>query len=115
MHKKLRSAYTSTHDLYPAMTLEHFEASLSEADPPAALSAPLRALWLVRAGRWEEAHVLVQDEPSPAAAWVHAYLHREEGDLSNAAYWYRRAGRPASRGHVQAEWRDIAHALLAEP
>ena len=52
------------------------------------------ALGLVAAGDWDGAHALVQDDPSPEAAWVHAHLHRVEGDLTNAGYWYRRAGKP---------------------
>jgi len=55
----------------------------------------------------------VQDEPSADAAWVHAYLHRVEGDLGNAGYWYRRAGRPAADDAVEAEWERIAFTLLS--
>jgi hypothetical protein len=94
------------------MTFEAFENSLTDDEPPAGLTPPLLGLWFAYAGRWDDAHESVQNETTSAAAWVHAYLHREEGDLSNAAYWYRRAGRPAARGNRDAEWREIARTLL---
>ena len=64
-------------------------------------------------GDWDGAHALVQDDSSPEAAWVHAHLHRVEGDLSNAAYWYRRAGRPVATGALDEERAEIAAALEA--
>lgn len=70
-----------------------------------------KALALLSAGDWDGAHALVQDDPSPEAAWVHAHLHRVEGDLANAAYWYRRAGRPVATGDLHEESQAIAHAL----
>ena len=76
-------------------------------------SSVLKALSLVASGDWDGAHKLVQDDPSPEAAWVHAHLHRVEGDPSNAGYWYRRAGKPAASGSLEAEWRAIASAILA--
>lgn len=69
------------------------------------------ALERLNAGDWDGAHELVQDDPSPEAAWVHAHLHRVEGDLSNARYWYRRAGRPESTASLDHERREIAQAL----
>ena len=74
-------------------------------------SQPLRALELAAAGDWDGAHALVQDDPSAEAAWVHAYLHRVEGDLSNAGYWYRRAGKPVAAGDLDEEGRAIEGAL----
>jgi len=71
----------------------------------------LKALSLVAAGEWEAAHTLVQDDPSPEAAWVHAHLHRVEGDLANAGYWYRRAGKPQPSGDLAAERSAIERAL----
>ncbi|KAB0681831.1 hypothetical protein [Aureimonas leprariae] len=62
-------------------------------------------------GDWDGAHAAVQDDPSADAAWIHAHLHRVEGDLGNAAYWYRRAGRPVESGDLDAERRAIAEAL----
>ncbi|SDO78256.1 hypothetical protein SAMN05192530_11347 [Aureimonas jatrophae] len=75
------------------------------------VSAAQQALNLIAAGDWDGAHALVQDDTSADAAWVHALLHRIEGDESNAAYWYRRAGRPVGAGDTDAERRAIAAAL----
>ncbi|WP_336487803.1 hypothetical protein [Methylobacterium nigriterrae] len=96
------------------MTLDQFRASLA-ADAPPALPPPLSALWWAGRGAegWARAHALVQDEPGAEAAWIHAHLHRAEGDLGNAGYWYRRAGRPAAAGDLAAERDAIAAALLA--
>lgn len=69
------------------------------------------ALALLAAGDWHGAHKIVQDDPSPEAAWVHAHLHRVEGDLANARYWYGRAGRPAATGGLDEERQEIARAL----
>lgn len=80
------------------------------AAPP---QAPLAALWHAHRGDWDKAHALVQDEAGPDAAWVHAHLHRVEGDAGNAGYWYRRAGRPAASGDLDAERAAIAEALSA--
>jgi hypothetical protein len=71
----------------------------------------LKALSLLATGDWHGAHSLVQDDPSPEAAWVHAHLHRVEGDLSNAGYWYRRAGKPQATGSLQDVRRAIERAL----
>jgi hypothetical protein len=70
-----------------------------------------QALNCLAAGDWDGAHAAVQDDPSPEAAWVHAHLHRMEGDLDNAAYWYRRAGRAVGSGDLAAERREIERAL----
>jgi hypothetical protein len=71
----------------------------------------LRALKQLQAGDWAGAHALVQDDSSPEAAWVHAHLHRVEGDLENAGYWYRRAGKPVATGDVAVERQAIERAL----
>lgn len=92
------------------MTLDEFRASLSD---PISLSAPLRALWADASGDWEAAHRFVQDDDSTEGAWVHAYLHRKEGDISNAGYWYSRAGKPHFSGSLEEEWEELAKALLA--
>ncbi|WP_128563596.1 hypothetical protein [Methylobacterium crusticola] len=98
------------------MNLDQFRASLRDAAPSPALAAPLAALWWAGRGAdpqgWERAHALVQEEPGADAAWVHAHLHRVEGDAANARYWYRRAQRPAAEGALEAEWDAIAGALL---
>jgi hypothetical protein len=95
-----------------AMTWDEFEASLAKDNPPAGLSKPLQALWQDGKGDWTRAHEIAQSVPDWKGAWVHAYLHRKEGDLSNASYWYSRAGRPRSKASLEEEWEEIALALL---
>jgi len=97
-----------------AMDLESFRASLAAATPPPSLGPALDALWFEAKGDWERAHTLAQADEGGAGDWVHAYLHRKEGDASNAAYWYRRAGKPASRTSLADEWTQIVTALLAQ-
>jgi hypothetical protein len=94
------------------MDIDAFKATLNEAQPPAAVSGPLQALWREAKGDWHGAHDLLQNDNSSAASWVHAYLHRKEPDPSNAAYWYRRAGKPVASGSFEAEWEAIAADLL---
>lgn len=94
------------------MNLSTFKASLAADAPPADLSLPLQALWYEAKGDWAEAHRLAQQAETAEGSWVHAYLHRVEGDLSNARYWYTRAGRPPSTQPLQEEWAAIARALL---
>jgi hypothetical protein len=89
-----------------------FKRSLKAGAPPDGMTVELRALWHAATGGWDEAHRLIQNESSGDAAWVHAHLHRIEGDLNNAGYWYRRAGRPKSEQALPAEWDEIAGALL---
>jgi hypothetical protein len=88
------------------------KASVSGAAPAPQLDAPLAALWWAAKGNWDQAHKIVQDEESSDAAWVHAYLHRVEGDIGNASYWYRRASKPVANGSLEAEWEAIASTLL---
>ena len=87
----------------------------AEAQHPAGLNDLEKTLWLARAGRWHEAHDLCQDVPDPGGAWIHAWLHREEGDHGNACYWYARAGKPAKprEAPLEDEWFEIARALLS--
>lgn len=94
------------------MDIEAFKASLKEQQPPA-VSNPLQALWHDARGDWHGAHDLLQNDNSNAGSWVHAYLHRKEGDASNAAYWYRRANQPVANGSLESEWEAIAASLLA--
>jgi hypothetical protein len=95
------------------MTFDTFNASIIAADaPPAELSLALQALWWDARGDWERAHVLAQTNEDASGNWVHAYLHRKEGDLGNAGYWYRRAGQPVRSGALAAEWEHIARALI---
>jgi hypothetical protein len=95
------------------MTPETLRRSTSAARPPSGLTPPLEALWHDAKGDWAAAHRVVMNAQSAAAAWVHAYLHRKEGDLDNARYWYRKAKMPEANGAPDAEWAAIAAALLA--
>jgi len=92
--------------------MAEFKSSLSGAAPAPEVNAPLAALWWAAKGGWDAAHKLVQDEATADAAWVHAYLHRVEGDLGNAGYWYQQAGKPVATGSLESEWERIASALL---
>jgi hypothetical protein len=96
------------------MTFADFRASLSGPAPASSLAPPLAALWWAAKGDWDRAHKIVQDDSSREAAWVHAYLHRVEGDLGNAGYWYRQAGQPTANDTLQAEWERIASALIED-
>jgi hypothetical protein len=95
------------------MDLAAFRASLSAAEPPL-LSPALRALWLDANGDWDGAHEAAQADEGGQGDWVHAYLHRKEGDSGNAAYWYRRASQPICRTSLEEEWQEIAEALLKD-
>ena len=92
--------------------MSDFRASLSGTAPAPSVEPPLAALWWAAKGDWDKAHTIVMNEESADAAWVHAYLHRVEGDLGNAGYWYRRAGQPAAQDSLEAEWERIVSALL---
>jgi len=96
------------------MTLEEFRSSLSRDEPPRQLHLALAALWWDAKGNWKQAHEIAAQSEAPAAAWVHAYLHRKEGDISNARYWYRRADKEAAAGSLESEWQDIAESLLSD-
>jgi hypothetical protein len=96
-----------------------FRASLEGAEPPADLSPPAKALWWLAKGElklgdgWKKAHEIAQsNEGEPSHDWVHALVHRIEGDEGNARYWYRRAGRPTFLGTFDEEWQQIAGELL---
>ena len=95
------------------MNISSFTASLDKKQPPKDLALPLQALWWDAKGDWNKAHECAQqvEDVSPGQ-WVHAYLHRKEGDQSNAAYWYNRCGRKPSKASLDEEWRSIAQALL---
>jgi hypothetical protein len=94
------------------VNMADYRASLSGATPAPGLDAPLAALWWAAKGKWDEAHKIVQDEDDANSARVHAYLHRVEGDLGNAGYWYRQAGQPVTTGSLETEWERIGSALL---
>ena len=95
------------------MTLTEFKTSLTDDAPPPELPPALQALWRDGRGDWDGAHTLAQADEGGAGDWVHAYLHRKEGDEGNAAYWYRRARRPFARVSLETEWAAIAGELLA--
>ena len=93
------------------VTPAEFKQTLSNDAPPANIAVPLAALWWAAKGEWDKAHTLVMNDDSREAAWVHAYLHRVEGDLGNAAYWYHTAGRPVFDGALNKEWDGIVAGL----
>jgi len=94
--------------------IANFTASLSGAAPAPSLGAPLAGLWWAAKGDWDQAHRIVQDDASREAAWVHAYLHRVEGDLDNAGYWYRQARRKPATQELATEWDEIVAALIKD-
>ena len=94
------------------MTLDDFRQSLAATEPPAGLTLALGGLWWDAKGDWTRAHESAQQDEGIEGSWVHAYLHRKEGDQSNAAYWYSRAGKPVCHAPLDAEWISIVGALL---
>ena len=96
------------------MTLQEFRDSLLRDEPPRELSVALAGLWWDAKGDWKRGHESAGQDEGLAGAWVHAYLHRKEGDRSNADYWYGRAGKPAARTSLEQEWLDIAQSLLGD-
>src|SRR5262249_49794897 len=96
------------------MDFKAFKASTAAANPPSETALAVQALWWDAKGEWDKAHDCAQAQDDDIGAWVHAYLHRKEGDLSNASYWYRGAGKAVATGSLDAEWAVIAQALLAK-
>ena len=96
------------------MTFQDFKSTLSLQQPPGELSDLLKALWYEARNDWEKAHNIAQDIASQDGSWIHAYLHRKEGDQGNATYWYHRAGKPVPRIGLDQEWEQIVTALLHE-
>jgi hypothetical protein len=95
------------------MEFAWFKESLERDKPPSGLTLPLQALWWDAKGEWDKAHACAQEDAGAAGAWVHAYLHRKQGDAGNARYWYGHAKRPAVKdAPLEAEWQEIARALL---
>lgn len=93
------------------MTFAEFKGSLRQEHPPGQISRPLAALWHDAKGDWNSAHEIAQEVDTPEAAWVHAYLHRKEGDQSNASYWYHRARQTKPASSLEEEWEAIAKKL----
>jgi hypothetical protein len=93
-------------------SLPDFKQSLSGSSPPLEVSPYLQSMWYDAKGDWNKAHSIIQNIEDKKAAWVHAYLHRKEGDLGNADYWYRRAGKSKPNYSLEDEWESIVNALL---
>jgi hypothetical protein len=94
------------------MFMDAFIKSLESDQPSSTLSVYLKALWYDAKGNWEQAHQLVQDIETGKASWIHAYLHREEGDITNADYWYKKAGKKRPDITLKQEWENIVNAFL---
>lgn len=94
------------------MDLTSFKKSILANDIPLSLSVYLQALWFDARGNWEEAHRLVQDVAGEKAAWIHAYLHRREGDIWNADYWYSKAGKIRPSISLNAEWETLVCSFM---
>jgi hypothetical protein len=109
-HKEACGFARSEH--HRLMDLASFKRSLAGDKPPQSLGPALKALWWEAKGDWNKAHGCVQEHEDEATAWVHAYLHRKEGDAANARYWYRRAGKPTPLVPIAREWEAIVLALL---
>lgn len=103
---------TSDSFYFCPMNLTSFRQSLQSGQLPAPASPYLQALWYDGTGDWKKAHELVQDLPDKNAAWIHAYLHRKEGDTWNADYWYNKAGRKRPALSLDEEWEEIVTAFL---
>jgi hypothetical protein len=95
------------------MTLEEYIKSIEADRPPSGISETLRSLWWDKKGDWDRAHSIAQDIPSVQGSAVHAYLHREEGVLWNADYWYTRAGRTRPDVALDIEWQQLVEEMLA--
>ena len=91
---------------------EVFQSALKGDSPPFSWSEPFKALWWDARGNWESAHEIAQELTTPWGSWMHAYLHRKEGDLWNAGYWYRKAGVPERRGSLEGEFEALLQAAL---
>ena len=93
-------------------TLIQFKTSLNDTEPDTGLAVPLKSLWYDGKGDWQKAHAQVDHLGDRESAWVHAYLHRKEGDLTNADYWYRRAGQRRPEVSLQEEWTALVQHFL---
>lgn len=94
------------------MDLDLFKNSLNSNEPPDSISVYMKALWYDGKGDWERAHQLIQDLNDKNACWIHAYLHRKEGDSWNADYWYAKANRNRPKVDLQTEWEQLCEALI---
>ena len=96
------------------MNYDTFKKSLGDISPPTQLNVPLQAMWHDGKGDWHSAHALAQDLHTRDGSWIHAYLHRKEGDLGNAGYWYSRAGKGMPTSSIDVEWESITRELLGD-
>ncbi|MCB0197026.1 MAG: hypothetical protein KDJ65_34075 [Anaerolineae bacterium] len=94
------------------MTPDQFKESTSQSKPPANISQALAAMWWSAKGEWDTAHQLIQPLSDGVSIRIHGYLHRQEGDDANAAYWYRRTGMMLPRNTLEEEWEEIVEILL---
>ena len=94
------------------MTFDEFKQSIHQNKLTGSVSPHLLAMWYDAKGNWEKAHNIIQDISDIHASWIHAYLHRKEGDESNAGYWYQRAGKPIPKIPLAKEWDEIVQSLL---
>jgi hypothetical protein len=94
------------------MTIEQFNSTLPQPEPPAGITDILTALWYAGKGDWEKAHSIAQDISTRDGSWIHAYLHRYEGDQGNAHYWYNKAGRTMPVMSLEMEWEALVKAFL---
>ena len=94
------------------MTFNQFKESLALGSPPPGISEYLQSLWYDAKGDWDKSHTIIQDIEDNNASWIHAYLHRKEGDIGNADYWYRRAGKKRPSVTLEEEWEDIVKAFF---
>jgi len=95
------------------MNLDEFKSSIIKSTTPPALTSSLQAMWYDGKGDWNRAHDVAQEISTSEGSWIHAYLHRKEGDQSNAVYWYHRANRPVCKSSLEKEWDDIVTTLLS--
>lgn len=110
--KSQYSCITYQENLFLTMTLQDFKSSLTQSHPSPAWSVQLQALWYDGKDQWKQAHDLVDQLDDLASAHVHAYLHRVEGDLWNARYWYNRAKQPEFKGSLEDEWETLVALFL---
>ena len=94
------------------MTFEQFQQSVSQSSPPSDISKHLESLWYDAKGDWEKSHNIIQDLSDSNSSWIHAYLHRKEGDIWNADYWYNRAGKTRPAITLDEEWEEIAKKMI---
>ena len=94
------------------MKFEEYKQSLTLSSAPSTISEHLKALWYDAKGNWEQSHNIIQDIGDANASWIHAYLHRKEGDIGNADYWYHRAGKKRPAVSLEEEWETIAKKII---